>query len=65
MRNRLAAYLKRSPLEPEEEEDEPWAKMIDASLAPDPSIDEVTALETTPQMDGNGTAKRADDSDVP
>jgi hypothetical protein len=31
----LALYLKRYPLEPDEE-DEAWAKMIDVSLAPDP-----------------------------
>jgi hypothetical protein len=51
----LAAYLKRYPLEPEEM-DEPWAKMIDMSMAPEIDM----TPETAPQMGGNGTASDTD-----
>jgi hypothetical protein len=56
----LALYLKRYPLE-RDDEDAEWAKMIDVSLAPDPLADTVALEESvtkTPKDDtGNDTAE--------
>jgi hypothetical protein len=48
----LALYLKRYPIDPDEENTE-WANMIDVTLAPDPLLD------VTPKTNGTGndTAK--------
>jgi hypothetical protein len=53
----LAFYLKRYPLE-RDDEDAEWAKMIDVSLAKDIPID-VTPEDVAPPKDdtGNETAK--------
>jgi hypothetical protein len=49
----LALYLKRYPIERDEENAE-WAKMIDVTLAPDPLIDAMAQEESGT---GNGIGK--------